>query len=160
MKDKRRLEDQQKIGLDELLDIDQDIDLQPEKDIHTESSEPRLEEAYSNTTVRINFKLYNGDIWKPTSTHIIERSDSFEIEKIAIDSIRGKWRLFNTKLRMLAPQQYYNTVIADGTVTILLIRESEIDIDNELLLSAINIGIEAKEQGRCFKAQEDLEEEL
>ena len=70
----------------------------------------------------------------------------------------GKWRLFNTELRMLAPQQCYEAVIADGTYTILLIQESEIDIDTELLLSAMNIGIEANEQGRCSEIQEDLEE--
>ena len=160
LEDERRLEDQQRIGLDELLDIDQDVDLQPEEDIHAESSGPRLEEAYSNTTVRINFKLHDGGIWKPAPAHTIERSDSFEIEKVAMNWVRGKWRLFNTELRMLAPQQCYDAVIANGTYTILLIRESEIDIDNELLLSAMDIGIEAKEQGRCFKTQEDLEEEL
>ncbi len=65
--------------------------------------------------------------------------------------VRGKWRLFNTELRMLAPQQCYDAVIADSTYTILLIRESEIDIDNELLLSAMGIGIEVKEQGRYFE---------
>ena len=160
LEDERRLEDQQRIGLDELLDIDQDVDLQPEEDIHAESSGPRLEEAYGNTTVRINFKLHDGGIWKPASTHTIKRSDSSEIEKVAMNSVRGKWRLFNTELRMLAPQQCYDAVIADGTYTILMIRESEIDIDNELLLSAMDIGIEAKEQGRFFKTQEDLEEEL
>ncbi len=72
--------------------------------------------------------------------------------------VRGKWRLFNTELRMLAPQQCYDAIIADGTYTIRLIRESEINIDNELLLSAMDIGIEAKEQGRCFETQEGLDE--
>ena len=73
--------------------------------------------------------------------------------------VRGKWRLFNIELRMLAPQQQcYDAVIADGTYTILLIRESKIDIDIELLLSAINIGIETNEQDRCFETQKDLEE--
>ena len=52
---------------------------------------------------------------------------------------------------MLAPQQCYNTVIADGTYIILLIRELEIDINNKLLLSTIDISIKVKEQGRCFK---------
>ena len=59
---------------------------------------------------------------------------------------------------MLAPQQCYDAIIADGTYTIRLIRESEINIDNELLLSAMDIGIEAKEQGRCFETQEGLDE--
>ena len=103
LEDERRLEDQQRIGLDELLDIDQDVDLQPGEDIHAESSGARLEEASSNTTVRINFKIRDGGIWKPASAHTIEPSDSSEIEKAAMNWIRGKWRLFNTELRMLAP---------------------------------------------------------
>ena len=51
--DKRRLEDQQRIGLDELLNIVQDTNLQPREDIQTESSGARLEEISNNTTVRI-----------------------------------------------------------------------------------------------------------
>ncbi len=146
------------MGLDKLLDTDQDIDPQPGEDIQAESLEARLEEASSNPTVRISFQIRDGGIWKPALAHTIERSDSSEIEKVAMNWVRGKWRLFNTELRMLAPQQCYDAVIADGTYTILLIRESEIDIDNELLLSAMGIGIEAKEQGRYFETQEGLEE--
>jgi len=49
-------------------------------------------------------------------------------------------------------------VIVDDIYTILLIWELEIAIDSELLLSAMNIDIEANEQGRCFETQEDLDE--
>jgi len=55
------------------------------------------------------------------------------------------------------PLSSYDAVIADGTNTILLIRESEIAIDSDLLLFALNIGIEANEQGRCFETEEDLD---
>ena len=156
LEDERRLEDQQRIGLDELLDIDQDIDPEPGEDIHAESSGARLEEASNNTTVRINFKIRDGGIWKPAQT--VERSDSSQIEKVAMNWVRGKWRLFNTELRMLAPQQCYDAVIADGTYTILLMRESEIDIDYELLLSAIEIGSKQRSKVVDSKLEEDLEE--
>ena len=146
MEDERRLGDQQRIGLDELLDIVQDVNLQPRQDIQAESSGARREETSNNTTVRINFKIRDEGIWKPASAHIIERSDSSEIQKVAMNWVREKWRLFNTELRMLAPQQCYDAAIADGTYTILLMRESEINIDCEPLLSAMKIGIEAKEQ--------------
>jgi len=63
--------------------------------------------------------------------------------------VRGKWRLFNTELRMLTQQQCYDAVIADGTYTILLSRESEIAIDSELLLFAVDLGIEANERSLC-----------
>ncbi len=52
----------------------------------------------------------------------------------------------------------YNVVIANSIYTILLIQELEIVIDSELLLFAMNIGIEANEQGRCFETKEDLNE--
>lgn len=158
LEDERRLEDQQRIGLDELLDIVHDINLQPRENIQAESSGARLEETSNNTTVRINFKIRDRGIWKSASAHIIERSDSSEIEKVAMNWVREKWRLFNTELRMLAPQQCYDAAIADGIYTILLMRESEINIDYEPLLSAMKIGIEAKEQVPNPRLQEDLKE--
>ena len=158
--DERRLEDQQRIGLDELLDVVQDTNLQPREDIQAESSGAGLEETSNNTAVRINFKTRDGDIWKPASTHVTERSDSSEIEKVAMKWVREKWRLFNTELRMLAPQQCYDAAITDGTYTILLMRESDINIDHEPLLSAMKIGIEAKEQTPNPRPQKDLSEIL
>ena len=158
--DERRLEDQQRIGLDELLDVVQDTTLQPREDIQAESSGARLEEISNNTTVPINFKIRDGDIWKTVSTHLTERSDSSEIEKVAMKRIRENWRLFNTELRMLAPQQCYDAAITDGTYTILLMRESDINIDHEPLLSAMKIGIEAKEQTPNPRPQKDLSEIL
>ena len=158
LEDERRLEDQQRIGLDELLDIVQDVNLQTREDIQAESSGAGLEETSNNTTVRINFKIRDGDIWKPASTHLTERSDSSEIEKVAMKWVREKWRLFNTELRMLAPQQCYDAAITDGTYTILLMRESDINIDHEPLLSAMKIGIEAKEQTPNPRPQRDLSE--
>jgi hypothetical protein len=57
--------------------------------------------------------------------------------KAAINYVRDKWRLFNTELRILAPEQCCEAVISDGT--------SQIDIDYDLMLSAMKIGGEAKE---------------
>ena len=156
--DERRLDDQQRIRLDELLDVVQDTNLKPREDIQAESSGARLEDISNNTTVRINFKIRDGDIWKPVSTHVTERSNSSEIEKVAMKWVREKWRLFNTELRMLAPQQCYNAAITDGTYTILLMRESDINIDHEPLLSVMKIGIEAKEQTPNPRPQKDLSE--
>lgn len=62
-----------------------------------------------------------------------------------MDWVRRKWRLSNAELRMLAPEQCSEAVTADGTYMVLLIRESEIVIDYELVLSAMKIGLEAKE---------------
>ena len=72
--------------------------------------------------------------------------------------VREKWRLFNTELRMLAPQQCYDAAITDGTYTLLLMRESDISIDHEPLLSALKIDIEAKEQVLNPRPQKGLKE--
>ena len=52
----------------------------------------------------------------------------------------------------------YDVAITDGTYTILLMRESDINIDHEPLLSAMKIGIEAKEQVLNPRPQKDLKE--
>ena len=134
LEDARRLDDQQRIEQYELLDqeIDEDIDLAPG-------------EVFGNTMVRINFKVRDGGTWKHASAHTIGRSDPSEIEKVATNCVREKLRLFTTELRMLAPHQCCEAVIADGTYMILLMRESEIDIDYDIMLSAMKIGAEAKE---------------
>ncbi len=61
-------------------------------------------------------------------------------------------------LVVVYPLSSYDAVIVDGTYTILLIQESGIVIDSELLLFVMNIGIEANEQDRCFEIEEDLDE--
>jgi len=144
LEDERILENQQRIGLDESFDIGEDIIPQTVEDNYAESSGTPLEEEFNSTKVRINFKVHDGDTWKPAPAYVVERSNSSKIEQVAINWIRAKWRLFTTELRMLAPQQCYNAVTADGTYTILLMRESEINVSYESLISATDIGIEAK----------------
>ena len=57
LEDEWRFESQQqRIGLDESLDMDQDVDPHARENIHAESSEARLEEISNNNTVRIDFQ--------------------------------------------------------------------------------------------------------
>lgn len=59
---------------------------------------------------------------------------------------------------MLAPERFFNAVIADVTYTLLWMWESEIGVDCEPLLSIMEIGIGAEEQGRLLKSQKNWEE--
>ena len=59
--------------------------------------------------------------------------------------VRNKWRLFNTELRMLAPHQYCEGAITDGTYMILLMGEPDLYIDYDVILYVLKIGGEAKE---------------
>jgi len=77
---------------------------------------------------------------------MIDLFDSFEIERVAKKKIREKIRLFNIKLRMLTSQKCYQVVMINETYTILLIRESEIYIDDELQISAMNVRIDVLSQ--------------
>jgi hypothetical protein len=74
---------------------------------------------------------------------MIDSFDSSEIERVAKKKIREKIRLFDIELRMLTSQECYQAVMIDGTYTVLLIRESEIYIDDELQISAMNVRIDA-----------------
>lgn len=69
--------------------------------------------------------------------------DPSKIEKVAIRHIRTKRKLFETELGMLAARQCYEAAITDGTLTILMMRESDIDIDYDLVFSTMQIGVEA-----------------
>ncbi len=73
---------------------------------------------------------------------MIDSFDSFEIERVAKKKIREKIRLFNIELRMLTSQKCYQIVMIDETYTVLLIRKSEIYIDDELQISAMNVRID------------------
>lgn len=101
--------------MDELLDMESGDDI-------VAGPEVQAEEVSKNTTLGINFRVGNKGTWEPASAHTIERSDSSTIEEVAANRVRRKWRLFNTELRMLAPQQCFEAVVADNTYTVLLMR--------------------------------------
>ena len=140
--------------------MDQDIDQPPGEDILAESSITRLEEVSNNTTLHIYFKIRDRGTRKFASAHRIGRFDFSEIEKVATNWVQGKWKLFNTELRILASQQCYEAIIDDGTYTVLVMREPESNIDYEVLLFAMKNGLKAKELARPFEHQEDPEEIL
>ena len=63
-------------------------------------------------------------------------------------------------LCLLAPEQYYEAVIANDICTDTLVREPETNTDYVLLLSAMKTGGEAKEPAIRFEHPDDLEEML
>lgn len=115
LEDERRAEDQQRIGPDELLDMDSGDDI-------VAGPEVQAEEVPKKTRLGINFRVGNRGTWEPASAHTIERSDFFTIEKVTANRVRRKRRLFNIELRMLAPQLCFEAVVADNTYTVLLMR--------------------------------------
>jgi hypothetical protein len=81
----------------------------------------------------------------------VDPSDPSEIERVAVKYIRKHVRLFNTKLNILAPADCFEAATTDGSNTILLIPEAEIDITKELENSISKLAPEGdsiQEEGR------------
>jgi hypothetical protein len=62
----------------------------------------------------------------------MDPSNPSEIKRVAVKYMRKYIRLFDTKLNILTPIDYFEAATADGSNTILLIPETEIDITKEL----------------------------
>jgi len=159
LENQQRLQNQQRLEQEELLEkeeLDQEeMNQQTEQDVNrgetsanlpstkkARKPETQLEKRSDNTKIRINFKFREEDFWKDASFLMIDSFDSFEVERVAKKKIREKIRLFDIELRMLTSQECYQAVMINGTYTVLLIRESEIYIDDELQISAMNVRID------------------
>ena len=118
LKNERRSKNQQRIGMNEILDVDSEIVSQTKKDVFVESSEILVKKISNSTTIRINFRIRDEGIWKSASAHTIKIFDCFDIEKMATNWVRRQWRLLNIELRMLTSQKCCDAVIADDTYTI------------------------------------------
>ncbi len=159
LEDQQRLQDQQRLEQEELLEeeeLDQEkTNQQTEQDVNrgetsanlpstkkARKPETQLEKRSDNAKIRINFKFREEGFWKDASFLMIDPFDSSEVERVAKKKIREKIRLFDTELRMLTSQECYQAVMIDETYTVLLIWESEIYIDDELQISAMDVRID------------------
>jgi hypothetical protein len=62
----------------------------------------------------------------------VDPSDPSEIERLAVKYMRKHIRLFDIKLNILTPADCFESATADGSNTIFLIPEAEINISEEL----------------------------
>ncbi len=104
-------------------------------------SETQLEKRSNNIKIHINFKFHEEDFWKDASFLMINSFNSFKIKRVAKKKIKEKIRLFDIELCMLTSQKCYQVVMINETYTILLTQESEIYINDELQISAMNVCI-------------------
>ena len=73
----------------------------------------------------------------------VDRSDPSEVARVAKKSIRKGLRIFDTKMKLLGPDDCFEVVTADETNTILLIPQNALDINDRLLDSASVLSYEA-----------------
>lgn len=97
-----------------------------------ETTRPSRDQISDPAMVWIKFKIRDRGGWRVVQDLEVDPSDPSEVKRIAMKYMR-KWErmyIFDTNLRMLTPQTCFEDVTADGTNTILLIPERDIDTDN------------------------------
>ena len=100
-------------------------------------------ERLEREKVRVDFKIWERGLWRDVPPLKVDPTDPSEVERIAKKYMRKKIRTLNTKLRMLAPKECFQSVIDDRTHTVLLIAQSQLVIDDAMLKSASKIHEEA-----------------
>lgn len=125
-----------------------------------ESSQSTQED--SNTPkIRIIFKIWERGNWRDMSDHLVDPSDPSEIERVANNTIKKKIRPFDTNLRRLTPQDCFEAATANGTNTIFLIPETDMNIINGVAATASDIRVNMlpyRELGRKRVAVEEISE--
>ena len=73
------------------------------------------------------------------SDHLVDPSDPSKIERVANKDMSKKIRPFNTNLRRLTPQHYFEAATTSGTNTIFLIPEADMNNIEEVTTTSSNI---------------------
>jgi hypothetical protein len=99
-----------------------------------------------------------GDTWKYLPPLAVDPENPSVVEQMVKDFTREGIRAFNTKLRMVAPEECFQTVINDRTHTILLIAQDKLAIDDKMLESAERLHADAMKRviGLKRMATDDL----
>jgi hypothetical protein len=84
--------------------------------------------------IRIEFKIYERDVWRTDRSLLVDPSELSEVERVARKYIREKLRPFDTSFRLLVLGKYFQVVTADRTNTILVIPEDNIRVNNQLVV--------------------------
>lgn len=69
----------------------------------------------------------------------MDPSDTSETKRVAVKYMRKQTRLFDTELNIPTPRHRFEAATIDGRDTILLIPETDIDIDKELEASVTDL---------------------
>ena len=98
--------------------------------------------------VRVKFVLRRGDGWVDDQDVLVDPSDPSPVERVAEEHTRNGRFLFHTNLRSLAPSQCFGAVVGDGTSVVLVIPEGSLNLDQQLSVSARNLGVNVEGQAR------------
>ena len=108
-----------------------------------EREEREQREHHELGQVCIRFKIRERSGWRDVQSLWVDRSDPSEVARVAKKNIRKGLRIFDTKMKLLGPDDCFEVVTADETNTILLIPQNALDINDRLLDSASVLSYEA-----------------
>lgn len=129
--------------------------------IRLNASSQSTQEDSNTAKIRIVFKIWERGNWRDMSDHLVDPSDPSGIERVANNAIKKKIRPFDTNLRRLTPQDCFEAATANGTNTIFLIPETDMNIINEVAATASDIRVNMlphRELGRKRVAVEEISE--
>ena len=102
--------------------------------------------SQAENKVQIRFKIRERGVWRDVETLSVDRSDPSEVARVAKKNTRKGLRTFDTNAQLLGPDDCFEAVTSDGTNTILLIPQNELNIDDRLLDSASVVSSRAREE--------------
>ena len=89
--------------------------------------------------IRITYKIQERRVWRIAHALDVDPTDPSKVKRVAVKYMRKRIRLFDSELNILTPRDCFESAIADGKDTILMIPEDEIDISEELETSATKL---------------------
>ena len=127
----------------------------PEQEREQREREQRLEQEarQARGEVCIHFKIRENNVWRDVQTLWVDRSDPSEVARVAKKCMRKGLRTLDTNGQLVAPNDIFDAVMADGTNTIILMPQRELDIDDRTLESANVLGYEAIVENERQKRQ-------
>ena len=128
---------------------------QREQEQREQEQRKQMMSTANSGQVCIHFKMRERGIWRNVQSLWVDQADSSEVGRVAKKNVRKGLRLFDLNMHLLTPENCFEAVTEDGTNTIVLLPQSELDIDEGILDSAhvlsyqaISDGVRSKRQAR------------
>ncbi|CZT41140.1 uncharacterized protein RSE6_00835 [Rhynchosporium secalis] len=146
--ERRRLQrlGEQRLAEEKLEEQRQEAERRRLEEQRQEEERKRLESQRSaQETICINFLIRERSTWRRLSPIQVNPAEPSEITRIAKKYMWKGIRTFNTRLRLLPPQDCFQAVFDDRTHTVLLI-PNDFGIDEEIVDSARKLHADARKR--------------
>ena len=128
---------------------------QREQEQRDQEQRKQIMSTANSGQVCIHFKMRERGIWRNVQSLWVDQADSSEVGRVAKKNVRKGLRLFDLNMHLLTPENCFEAVTEDGTNTIVLLPQNELNIDEGILDSAhvlscqaISDGVRSKRQAR------------